>query len=81
MKTIGNVQMLTTGETARELGVTPKTIRNWCAEKGRPEKAPDLRPYRGPSDRLFFLKSHIDALREQWFGEAIVANTHSAAPN
>lgn len=81
MKTIGNLEFLTTGETARQLGVTPKTIRNWCAERGRPEKAPDLRPFRGPSDRLFFLKSHIDSLRKQWFGGAIVADVLSVAPN
>ena len=47
------VVFLSTGEAARRLRVHTKTIQRWCSNKcDRPQRAPDLKPYRGPNGRL-----------------------------
>ena len=79
MKTFSGQLFLTVREVAAAFCVSRRTILSWCFTDGRrPKKAPDLQPLRGPNDRLYFRKSHVDALLESYFGEKRASEPNSS---
>lgn len=72
MKVINGQTFLTPKEVAQLLGISSKTVHAWSADgkthDHRPASAPDLKPYRGPTRRLYFPQDHILQLSHEFFG-------------
>lgn len=72
MKVINGQTFLIPKEVAQLLGISSKTVHAWSADgtthDRKPATAPDLKPYRGPTRRLYFPQDHILQLSHEFFG-------------